>query len=94
MPPFVEVVTTCPWCGRESRIAVSLHEAREWIRGAAVQDAFPNHAPDERERILTGVCDRCWKAAFADEAEIARQRARTAKAVRDSFQAPTIWGPE
>lgn len=33
-------------------------------RTAPIQDILPDHSPDEREQIITGIHGACWDAKF------------------------------
>ena len=34
-----------------------------------IQDAFPELSKEDRERLITGICPKCWKELFGDEDE-------------------------
>jgi len=39
----------------------------KWLRGALVQEAFPELTRTQREAMVTGICDPCWKKVFPEE---------------------------
>ena len=68
--PDTHTMTTlernCPFCGKKHSITVDSDELNRGMEayrnGALIQNAFPNFTPSQREFILTGICDKCWKS--------------------------------
>lgn len=60
----VVLTRKCPFCGKEQRMVVKqniFNMGMSAIRcGAMVQDAFPAWTADQREFIMTGICQKCW----------------------------------
>ena len=56
---------TCPFCGKEWKIQLDsklYHDGLErYDSGVVAQKAFPTFTDSEREFIITGICDECWK---------------------------------
>lgn len=54
----------CPFCGKEHEMAFNSKAYFEGVEkynaGAFVQNAFPSFTPDQREFLLTGICNNCW----------------------------------
>lgn len=62
----------CPEPGHEGpkteMLEVTDEQLQWYYEGALIQVAFPDLTPDQRERLLSGVCAPCWDRLFpADE---------------------------
>lgn len=57
---IVNVETVCPFCGSREIIAVNDEDYYDWMHGKRVQHAFPYLNANQRERLVTGICDKCW----------------------------------
>lgn len=47
-------------------LPINEDQITEYLRGALIQDAFPNLTPSQREFILSGITPEEWDAAFGD----------------------------
>ena len=58
----------CPDCKGESALAVSTTSLEEWLttRGL-IQVLFPELSSFQREQLITGYCQACWDAMWAEE---------------------------
>jgi len=56
----VNVLGTCPLCGKEWNVSVSASEYAEWKSGRLIQDAMPSVPAEQREMLITGICPECW----------------------------------
>lgn len=66
----VEITTTCPICGKQSKHLVDEDAYADWkSRKKLIQDAFPQMSADEREELKTGICKKCWDSMFSDDQE-------------------------
>lgn len=55
------VTTRCPHCKKAGCVTgVNSKGYVAWQNGALIQNALPELSADERERLVTGVCPRCW----------------------------------
>lgn len=63
----VEVFYCCPRCQLEGVLWVPLEGLRNWDKGMKIQSAFPDLAAREREKLLTGYCDKCWDEDYKDD---------------------------
>ena len=68
----LEVTCRCPFCKQDhSFITKETDFMYGWHlyqqNGATIQDAWPDLSPDEREMVKTGICPKCWEAAFGGE---------------------------
>lgn len=50
----------CPHCGKAAVVLAPLSGVFAYRRGALLQDAFPDMAPEVREMLLTGIHPACW----------------------------------
>ena len=63
---MITIITTCPFCGRETAVVVADADYEVWQAGALIQDAFPYLDADERELLISGICPTCWNKTFGD----------------------------
>lgn len=57
--------STCPVCGDTGSMEVDSDRYDRWKSGGvALQDAFPDLAPPQREQLKTGYHPQCWKDMF------------------------------
>ena len=54
------IETTCPLCGEKKIVYVEEKDYYNYIAGMPVQIAFPYLSADDRERLITGICTRCF----------------------------------
>ena len=55
----------CRFCGEEGTLEIPAEvELAVRERTAPIQDILPDHSPDEREQIITGIHGACWDAKF------------------------------
>lgn len=63
------VTVTCIMCKKEITFEVKESDFQDWRGGKFVQDAFPYLSEGQRELLISGVCDDCFKTMFSDEEE-------------------------
>jgi hypothetical protein len=54
----------CMQCDRRYELAVSEQQLRRWQAGELIQNAMPDLPPRDRELLISGTCDRCWRKMF------------------------------
>jgi hypothetical protein len=66
----MKITRLCPDCKQPSAFLIS-HD--DWYdgtgrlnEGATMQRAFPTLSPDQREILITGICNRCFDAITHD----------------------------
>ena len=65
---FIQLVGKCPYCDTSWTLKVSKDAFNKFkYEGVHVQDAFPDMSPDERELLVSGICNTCWDKIFTDE---------------------------
>lgn len=58
----------CPECGERKTFDVTQDQIDRFLGGEGyVQTIFPELSADDRERLMTGTCPKCWDAMFPDE---------------------------
>ena len=58
--PTVDVWTRCPWCGIVKVLVLDRQALERWKAGVLIQNAFPFMSANNRERLRTGLCPRCY----------------------------------
>lgn len=59
---------TCRRCGITYQIIADLSDVEAWMSGSGyIQDVLAYLSPAEREMLISGICDNCWKRLFPDE---------------------------
>ena len=58
---------TCFSCKKAIVLEVKPEEYLAWRRGEFVQRAFPNMPAADRELLISGTCDACFKDMFGPE---------------------------
>lgn len=59
------ITNTCPFCGTESDVRVTMEGWSNYVNGALAQIAFPELSDIEREIIMSGICPECQEIIFA-----------------------------
>jgi len=58
------IAIPCKFCKRARKIIVAREQIEKWVKGALVQDAFPNMKPELREMFISQTCPKCWEDMF------------------------------
>ena len=58
----ISVKTQCPFCGKVRVLEnIPRHRFFEWKEGYKnIQDALPELSADDREALMTGICNKCY----------------------------------
>ena len=56
----IHVEVTCPFCSIVHDMYLDAGDFMVWQHGSLIQDAFPCMATEDRERLITGMCPKCW----------------------------------
>lgn len=59
----------CPGCFEVAEFSVTPEQFEAWQTGTHVQDAFPHLSLDDTERLITGICPKCWVEMLPPEDE-------------------------
>ena len=63
------ICVQCPSCNEVSEVLAPVDGFRRWQAGELIQDALPELTPDEREILISGICNDCWKEMFGENEE-------------------------
>lgn len=67
MPTTTVMSKPCPFCGTEQVVRINdLADYNRWLGGTVIQEAMPYLTASEREALMTGICDPCWKETFSE----------------------------
>lgn len=62
---------TCPFCGNPSDITLDNDQYaryKRWDAGEGlVQNMLPELSTDDKERLISGICNKCWSGMFGDD---------------------------
>jgi hypothetical protein len=61
---LITVPTVCTRCSDRKEFVLELERFERWKGGEHIQRAFPNLSPEDRERLITGICPVCWDNIF------------------------------
>lgn len=61
---MITLITKCPQCGKENEIHVNEHDYENYKNVDLVQNAFPYLSAKDREKLISGVCEKCWAEIF------------------------------
>jgi len=60
----------CKYCNITYQILANRGDINEWMQGSGyIQDVLAYLSPAERELLISGTCDNCWKNMFGDDEE-------------------------
>ena len=62
MMEMVTITKTCIFCGTVNKTVLSAKEYMNWQMGDFLQIAAPRLSADDREKIISGTCAKCWEA--------------------------------
>lgn len=63
------IACKCEMCGEVSNVEVGHTDHEAWKFGVLAQHAFPYLTPAQRELLISGTCDSCFKTLFAEDDE-------------------------
>ena len=55
----------CPMCAESLTIELPTSRLFAYNNGASITEVFPDLAPAERERFISGTCGTCWNKMFS-----------------------------
>ena len=71
MENVIRIETLCPVCGEKSYVDLTYDEYLKYIkwqrRELLIQEALPNLSPEDREKLITGICPKCWAQFDGDK---------------------------
>lgn len=66
----LQFVVTCPKCREPQTLTTSVTGYQRWIAGEFIQHAMPEIAKDERELLISGICQSCWDKLFGEDPKL------------------------
>ena len=64
----VSIVVKCPKCQESDNVVVSYSGFKKWQNGTLpIQIALPELSISDREKLMTGWCDKCWDSILGEE---------------------------
>jgi hypothetical protein len=57
----MQVTTRCPMCQKSETLEVDRKGYHAWRTGTLIQRALPKLSATQREQLLTGIDDACFK---------------------------------
>lgn len=64
---LLTIETTCPFCKVKHIMYIDPEDYLAWQFGTLIQKAFPTLSKDDRERLITGICPKCWDKTFGGD---------------------------
>lgn len=61
------MLVTCVKCKTPILVSCTALQYADFIKGRSIQYAMPNVPPEERELLISGICDSCWRRIFKNE---------------------------
>jgi hypothetical protein len=58
------VSAPCRLCKKEISIPATESQMSAWINGDYIQNSLTDATPAQREVLISGTCDDCWKKLF------------------------------
>lgn len=62
-----EKSVSCEHCNKTYVLNINETGWKEWESGEFIQDALPDLEAGERELLISGTCDECWKQFFGED---------------------------
>lgn len=66
---MIKKAKKCVFCHKFVEIEMSAEGYKKYIEGALVQDAFPEMRVEDREFLISGICEDCQKYVFGEDDE-------------------------
>ena len=74
-PMDLKIIVSCRLCEKLFDFTANLEDYNEWRKGEKnIQDCFPYLNPDQRELLLSGICNTCWDKMFKEHEEVSSTR--------------------
>jgi hypothetical protein len=61
----VHIVVSCTQCGISHEFTAPMVNYFFWVIGELVQNTFPDIPREDRELLVSGTCDVCFKKQFS-----------------------------
>jgi hypothetical protein len=57
----------CPICGKSYTVIVPHEGFIKWRNGGRVQECMPQLSNEDREALMSGICDECWGRMYGED---------------------------
>lgn len=61
------VEVRCPMCGKTYTITVPHEGFIKWRNGDRIQECMPSLSSEDREALMTGICEGCWERLYGED---------------------------
>ena len=70
-PAIIRFIRQCPLCSKTVYTKPTQYvNYLRWQNGDYLVDAFPEFNSDEREMLMSGMCNDCWEKTFPEDHEL------------------------
>lgn len=59
-------IVKCPICNDKKTFDLDSEKYENWNGGELIQNVWPEMSPDDRERLITGYCPKCWQQFISE----------------------------
>ena len=66
---IIKKAKKCVFCHKFVEIKMPVEGYKKYIEGALVQDAFPEMRVEDREFLISGICEDCQNDIFGENDE-------------------------
>ena len=63
------VAVPCRLCNEVTELQVEFEGFIAWQKGELIQNALSELSDSQRELLISGTCDECWKRLFGSDEE-------------------------
>lgn len=68
MSKIIKEILICSNCGKKVEVEYDFWQGQRWkLRQDSIQNIFPEWTPEQRELLLSGLCQECWDQLFKVE---------------------------
>jgi L-lysine 2,3-aminomutase len=57
----------CRYCDYKEMLEIDPADLEKWRTGILIQNALPYLNASQRELLISGTCNKCWKRLWNDE---------------------------
>jgi len=63
---FVKISCPVTECPNKKTFMIHENDYNKWKSGGLIQNIFPHLSIDDREMLISGICQPCWKDIYED----------------------------
>lgn len=61
------LTVACPFCGTLQAVTITAQQYYDcFVKGYYIQDVMPDLSAQQRETLITGICNNCWQEIAED----------------------------